>query len=114
MSAKFWMVYLGMFFILTLFMQIGESSSVLFASGDINSVNTYQVDAISSGNGFMGMSREAPSFFTEVIPKMITFNYSFLVGPLDLIQYALVVIFGGPLVITLALTMLSAIYRNLT
>ena len=114
MSAKCWMVYLSMFFILTIFMQIGESSTSLFSSNDVNLIGTYQVDAVSSGSGFLGMAREAPSFFTELLSKIIMFNYSFLVGPLDLIQYALVVIFGGPVVIMVSFMFISAIYRALT
>ena len=113
MGSRFWFMYLATFAVFTIIMQVGESSSDLLFATDVNDSTAFQVDKISSGSGFFGTMRSSVSFLTATVPKLMTFNYSFLSGDLEIIRWFLIFVFGGLLVIMLAQQMLGILQRNI-
>jgi hypothetical protein len=112
MGFKTWFLYLGSYAVITMISLVGESSTSLIAADDVNNAAGFQVDKIGSGSGFLGTMRMVTEFFTDTLPKILFFNYGFLSGPLDIIQWMLILVFGGIGVVLLYVTFFGGIQRN--
>ncbi len=112
MTTKLWFIYLALFALATFIDQIGGSAVSVGDPNDINSTVAFQLDEVSSGSGFLGLMRGAIDFFLTVVPKLILWNFGFLTGSLQIVQYTMVFVFGGLLTITLAGGAAGLIRRN--
>lgn len=113
MGFKTWFLYLSSYAVVTMVAMVGDSNSSLISADDVNNAAGFQVDKIGSGSGFLGTLRIVTDFFTETLPKILFFNYGFLSGPLDIIQWMLILVFGGIGVVLLYVTFFGGIQRNL-
>lgn len=112
MSFNLWFIYLGIFAAFSFVGLISDSQLNVGASSDINNAITFEVDQISSGSGFLALMRSSVSFTTETLPKVTTFNYSFLQGDLQIVRQLLMMMFGGTLTIMIATSMTGLLRRN--
>ncbi len=106
-------MYLAVFAIFTIIMQVGESSTDFLIAGDVNDAAGFQVDKIGSGTGFFGTVRNVVDFFTDFLPKAVSFNYSFFQGDLELVRWTFVSIFGGLAMAVVGFQMLGILRRNI-
>ncbi len=106
-------MYLGIFAVMTMVMQVGESSTDVLIAQDVNDATSFQVDKLSSGSGFFGTVRSVTDFFTDFLPKAVSFNYSFMGGDLEVIRWFLISVFGGLAVMVFSFQMLGVLRRNL-
>ena len=114
MLFKTWFLYLGSFAIISVLSAIGESdASFGINAGDVNNAAGFQIDNIGSGEGFLSTMRSVQGFFTTTLPKVLFFNYGFLSGPLDIVQWMLILVFGGIGAILLYVTFFGGIQRNI-
>jgi hypothetical protein len=93
-----WFLYFGAYALGQLLGWVGEGVSTFIQADDVNASVGFQVDTESSGAGFIGFLRNVISFFTDVLPKLLFFNFSFLNGQLEVVQWAIMLIFGGTLI----------------
>ena len=95
MPIKLWIVYLGAFFLCTVIDNVGfftpGDQATLFAGEHTNqgvehlAPNTLQTE---SGTG-LSLIRMGPTFFTDLVPKLVWWDYDFLQGPLLIVRAGL-------------------------
>jgi hypothetical protein len=98
MSFKHWFLFFSVYAFAQIIMWVGEASVDFLSAEDVNQSVGFQVDLESSGSGFIGLLRNIISFFTFMLPRLLFFNFTFLQGDLQLIQWLCILIFGGTLV----------------
>lgn len=109
MAFRHWFWYFTTFGLLTIVMQIGESSATLLTATDLNQALGFNVEQIASGSNFISFVFNVTNFLIQFIPKVVSFNYSFLQGDLEVIRWMLMLGFGVTFIGMLALSMLGAL-----
>lgn len=106
-----WGGYLCIFLVFSFFEGIGQGVFFLGTADDANSVITFNVDQLESGAGFENLLRGAFSagrFVLSLLPKLITWNFGLLTGPIgEPIRFILIFIGGGMLMMTLTMAALN-------
>lgn len=105
MSHYVWMVYFGMFVVLQFVANWGNGIiSPVTDATDVNAVAGYTSQQISAGSGFSAAISTVPSFFGTWLPRLLFWNYTFLMEPqFEIVRWSLMIIFDGPLVAILVL-----------
>ena len=112
MTFKLWALYLGVFIVFLMIDGIGHG---VVEAGDVSDTNdtlAYQVDQISSGSGFVGLLRQSPAFLVTTLPKLITWNFGFLEGSLEIVRHIFIFFFGSLLITTVGGGFLGLLRRN--
>jgi len=112
MTAKLWFTYIALFVIFTFIDQVGHGVFSVGDGGDINALVEYNVDELASGGGKLDLLRQGGTFFTTVMPKFVFWNYGFLTGQFQFLQYLFIAILGGLLIITFGQGMLGLLRRT--
>ena len=112
MTAKLWFIYIAVFVIATFIDQVGHTAISIADPNDINNAITFNVDEEASGSGFLGLPRQSLEFALTTLPKFITWNFGFLSGDFQIVQYILMMIFGGLLMLTWGGSLLGLVQRN--
>lgn len=112
-AVVIWFAFLG---------AIIDGTTAFVGSEEVNSITSFQIDKVASGSGAINLIRKAGAFFGTAastvsfglgfLVKAMTFNYSYLQGSTEIIRWMLIVIFGGPLVMSVAGDALGALRRN--
>ncbi|MEE8308623.1 MAG: hypothetical protein V3R81_15250 [Gammaproteobacteria bacterium] len=108
-----WFAFLG---------AIIDGTTAFVGSDTVNSITSYQMDKVASGSGFINLIRKVGDFSGAVastvtfglgfVVNAMTFNYSYLQGSAEIIRWVLIVIFGGPLLLSVAGDAMGALRRN--
>ena len=114
MNFKVYVMYFSILAIFTFWSNIGEAVFVSGTDGEVlNTILGFSVDSTSQGDGFIGTTRVALSYFTSTLPKWAKFNYSFLNSDgLQIVRWVLATIFGGTFVIMIAMSFIGILRRN--
>ncbi len=112
MSAKLLIIYGAIHLLWTIIDKVGRSDALLLESGNVNDAVGFQVDTVGSGGGVVGMLRTTVDFFTDFVPNLVIFNYGFLEGDLQVIRWALIMVFGMSFIGVVAFATLGSLRRN--
>ena len=108
-----WFAFLG---------AIIDGTTAFGGADTVNSITSYQMDKVASGSGFINLIRKVGDFSGAVastvtfgvgfVVNAMTFNSSYLQGSAEIIRGVLIVIFGGPLLLSVAGDAMGAVRRN--
>lgn len=110
-----WVLYAAAFLVMSALEMVGTGVFNIVGSSDVNSILTYNVDEVSSGSGFTQLARgafTAGNFLLTLVPKLITWNFWILSGPVgDLFQLFFIFVFGGSLMVQVTMWAGSLLQR---
>ena len=112
MTYKLWFTYIFTYVMFQVLISIVNNSTNLVDASVVNDAVGFQVDQVGSGSGFFSTVRTVTSFFTTLVPQLITFSCFCFSGDLEFIRWMLMAIFGGPLVVMMFMQFVGSIVLN--
>ena len=102
MSPRLWLVIIGAFVVCNLIESIalGPSAGLFGIDAASDLQDGVTVSEVTVGEGIFGQMALAARFFTHFLPRLFTWNFSFLSGSMDVVQAILIFITSSLFILT--------------